>query len=202
MIAIEILIEPRIQTQHGRAIGRRALGALAAEAARAVKLKGAVSVLLTGDGAIRRLNREFRKKDKATDVLSFPAAAGRAVAGDVAISVETAARQAREQGHALAAELRILVLHGLLHLAGFDHESDTGEMARKEAALRRRFGLGAGLIERSEGETTPQRRKPRSARGLNGRAEAVPLQSRLGSEGLRTAVSLASGSRRKSGGGR
>ncbi|MGA8111043.1 MAG: rRNA maturation RNase YbeY [Acidobacteriaceae bacterium] len=131
-------------------------------AAAAVRVRGGISVLLTGDREIRRLNREFRHKDKATDVLSFPvipheptkglsgAPGGQErAAGDVAISVETAARQAEEQGHRLAAELRILALHGLLHLAGFDHETDAGRMARKEAALRRRFGLAAGLIERS-----------------------------------------------------
>jgi probable rRNA maturation factor len=148
MTPIEILTEPRIQARYGRALGRRALGAFAEEAARAMRLRGAVSVLLTGDAGIRRLNREFRGKDKATDVLSFPAPPASGTAGDLAISVDTAARQAKEQGHALGAEVRILALHGLLHLAGFDHETDAGAMARKEAALRRRLGLGAGLIER------------------------------------------------------
>lgn len=147
-----ILIEPSIQTRFGRALRRRALVALLDEAAENVRLQGEVSVLLTGDRRIRRLNREFRGVDKATDVLSFPAPeeAGRAgVAGDLAISVETAARQAEEFAHSLAAELQTLLLHGLLHLAGYDHEKDTGQMARKEAALRRRFGLASGLIERS-----------------------------------------------------
>lgn len=154
MIPIEILTEPRIQANYGRALGRRALLALVEEAAGAIRLRGAVSVLLTGDREIRRLNRTFRKKDKATDVLSFPAPAEGVdghggMAGDLAISVETAARQAEGQGHRLTAELQILALHGLLHLAGFDHETDAGAMARREAALRRRFGLGAGLIERA-----------------------------------------------------
>ncbi|HEX4064464.1 MAG TPA: rRNA maturation RNase YbeY [Acidobacteriaceae bacterium] len=126
------------------------------EAAEAVRLPGAVSVLLTSDKEIRRLNRQFRHKDKATDVLSFPAlafsapeAAKKPIAGDLAISVDTAARQAEEFGYPLATELQILVLHGLLHLAGFDHETDAGAMARKEGRLRRKLGLAAGLIERS-----------------------------------------------------
>jgi probable rRNA maturation factor len=148
-----ILIEPTIQDRFGRALRQRALSAFLREASAAVGLRGEVSVLLTGDRRIRKLNREFRGKDKATDVLSFPAAAPMnghgGIAGDLAVSVETAARQAEEHGHPLATELQILVLHGLLHLGGYDHETDKGQMARKEAALRRRFGLRAGLIERA-----------------------------------------------------
>lgn len=153
--SIMILTEPAIQAKFGRALRPRALAAFVAEAAAAAKLRGAISVLLTDDAEIRRLNREFRRKDKPTDVLSFPAAesapgkASEPLAGDLAISVETAARQAAEAGHALYVELQILALHGVLHLAGYDHEADTGQMARREAALRRRFGLAAGLIERA-----------------------------------------------------
>src|SRR5579863_3162717 len=107
------------------------------EAQAAVRLRGMVTVLLTTDAAIRRLNRRFRGKNRATDVLSFPAmeaasrqvskSAGQQIAGDLAISVETARRQAVEQGHALAVEIKVLVLHGLLHLAGYDHETDGGD---------------------------------------------------------------------------
>jgi probable rRNA maturation factor len=120
------------------------------EAQMAVGLKGEVSVLLTTDDGIRGLNRRFRKKNKATDVLSFPAAPGFGVAGDLAISVETAVRQAAEQGHRLSVELRVLMLHGLLHLTGMDHEVDDGKMARKERRLRAQLGLPMGLIERVE----------------------------------------------------
>jgi probable rRNA maturation factor len=148
-----ILIEPAIQPRFGRAVRRRALTAFLRQAASALKLEGEVSVLLTTDTEIRRLNHEFRGKNKATDVLSFPAPeplnGTPHTAGDLAISVETAARQAEEGGHALFAELEVLVLHGVLHLAGYDHESDAGQMERREAKLRRRFGLSAGLIERS-----------------------------------------------------
>ena len=168
-----ILIEPPIQAKYGRRLRPRALGVFLREAAQAAKLKGEVSVLLAGDAEIRRLNRKFRHKDKATDVLSFPVLRHRGhgergdarepesgVAGDLAVSVETAARQAGEHGHSLHVELQILLLHGVLHLAGCDHEADHGEMARKEAALRRRFALEMGLIERSQ-PANATRRRPR-----------------------------------------
>ena len=116
----------------------------------AVKLKGEVTVLLTTDDGIRGLNRRFRRKNKATDVLSFPAERGFGMAGDLAISVETAARQAAGQGHRLGVELRVLMLHGLLHLAGMDHEADDGAMGRREAKLRTMLKLPLGLIERVE----------------------------------------------------
>jgi probable rRNA maturation factor len=113
-------------------------------------------VLLTTDTAIRKLNRQFRGIDQATDVLSFPAESlpGFEVAGDLAISVPMAMRQAGEQGHALSAEVKVLMLHGLLHLAGYDHETDTGQMARRERLLRGRLGLPQGLIERVTSEPT------------------------------------------------
>ncbi|MGH9414491.1 MAG: rRNA maturation RNase YbeY [Terriglobales bacterium] len=107
---------------------------------------GEVAVRLLDDAAIRRLNRQFRHHNYATDILSFPA--GR-ISGDLAVSVDTAFRQARHYGHSLATELRILLLHGLLHLAGMDHERDHGEMHARELSLRSRFRLPSGLIERS-----------------------------------------------------
>ncbi|HEY1966292.1 MAG TPA: rRNA maturation RNase YbeY [Acidobacteriaceae bacterium] len=130
----------------------RTLNRFLSSAQAAVRLRGDVSVLLTTDQAIRRLNRQFRRMNKATDVLSFPApqeATGE-VAGDLAISVPTALRQAREQRHSLSVEIKVLILHGLLHLAGFDHEADDGQMARRERLLRGRLGLPLGLIERTE----------------------------------------------------
>jgi probable rRNA maturation factor len=138
------------------------------EAQLAVGLKGEVSVLLTTDEGIRALNWRFRKKNKATDVLSFPAGFG--VAGDLAISVETAARQAAEQGHRLSVELRVLMLHGLLHLAGYDHEIDDGAMARKERRLRAKLRLPMGLIERVDGDST---RKQKHASGVKTPAGGV-----------------------------
>jgi len=131
----------------------RALSRFLGAAQAAVRLRGQVAVLLTTDREIRRLNRQFRGKDKATDVLSFPAdprlQSEEKMAGDLAVSVAMALRQARQQGHALGTEIKVLILHGLLHLAGFDHERDNGEMARRERLLRGRLGLPQGLIERS-----------------------------------------------------
>ncbi|HVJ08194.1 MAG TPA: rRNA maturation RNase YbeY [Acidisarcina sp.] len=149
-------------TSSGRTapLGRRELSSFLGLAAEGVGVKGQISVLLTDDRTIRELNRQFRKKDKATDVLSFPAAepvsSGRKtalLAGDLAVSLETAARQARAFGHTLQTEVKVLLLHGLLHLAGLDHETDSGQMARRESSLRKRFGLPLGLIQRS-GEAT------------------------------------------------
>jgi len=148
-----IVIEPAIRAKFPRsAFTRRGLEAFLAEAATAAKLPGSVSVLITGDAAIRGLNRDFRGKDKATDVLSFPAGKDHnrsRLAGDLAISLETAACEAEQRGHTLDTELRILLLHGILHLAGYDHETDAGEMARKEDALRKKLGLRQGLIARA-----------------------------------------------------
>jgi probable rRNA maturation factor len=130
----------------------RALARFLAKAQAAVRLRGQVTVLLTTDSAIRGLNRRFRGKNKATDVLSFPAdrsaPGAQKIAGDLAISVPTACRQAAEQGHPLSMEIKVLLLHGLLHLAGYDHETDSGRMARRERVLRGRLGLRHGLIER------------------------------------------------------
>jgi len=116
----------------------------------AVGLDGDVEVLLADDATLRRLNRNFRKKNKATDVLSFPAAENPdGYAGDLAISLDTAARQADAFGHSLRDEVRILLLHGLLHLTGMDHEADRGEMAAREGELRRELRLPTTLIERA-----------------------------------------------------
>lgn len=110
----------------------------------------AFDCLITGDAHMRRLNREFRGKDAATDVLSFPAhpEAGSGRAGDIAISLARARAQARRFGHSTEREIRILMLHGVLHLLGHDHETDGGRMARAEKRWRARLGLPAGLIER------------------------------------------------------
>jgi probable rRNA maturation factor len=106
-----------------------------------------VTCLISDDTHLRELNRKFRRKDYATDVLSFPSADG--AAGELAISLDRAAQQAAECGHSVEDELRILMLHGVLHLAGMDHETDSGEMARAETRWRKRLGLPPGLVERS-----------------------------------------------------
>jgi probable rRNA maturation factor len=104
--------------------------------------------LISGDTELRRLNREFRGEDHATDVLSFPAAAPQERLGDIAISAGRARAQARQYGHSLETEIRILMLHGVLHLLGMDHAADGGRMARAEKHWRARLKLPNGLIER------------------------------------------------------
>ena len=120
-------------------------------ATRTVGLSGEVNVRITSDKEMRRLNREFRGKDKPTDVLSFPvSAAGKAkLSGDIAISAEIARENAEALGHTFDSEIKILLLHGLLHLAGYDHESDNGEMAVLEQKLRAKLKLPLGLIART-----------------------------------------------------
>lgn len=139
-------------------LSRAGLSRFLRTAQEAVGLVGEVDVLLAGDRTLRRLNRTFRGKDKATDVLSFPSygfapphgstPTAEEHAGDLAISLDTALAQAEEHGHALRDEVRVLLLHGLLHLAGMDHETDQGEMAEREGVLRARLRLPDGLIAR------------------------------------------------------
>jgi probable rRNA maturation factor len=154
----------------------RTLAQFLTRAQAAVQLRGQVTVLVTGDATMRDLNRHFRGKNKATDVLSFPSAhvlrGTENIAGDVAISVETAIRQSVEQGHSLAIEMKVLMLHGLLHLAGYDHETDAGEMRRRERSLRARLGLPLGLIERAASPTlSPKsRRKDGATKRIGSRA--------------------------------
>jgi probable rRNA maturation factor len=126
-----------------------------------VRARGEVGVALVADARVRALNKQYRRRDYATDVLSFPAggdarrvgpgADRRPYLGDIVIARGVARRQARAAGHSQRTELRILALHGLLHLLGYDHERDAGAMARVERALRRKGGLREGLIERTAG---------------------------------------------------
>ncbi|MGA7338972.1 MAG: rRNA maturation RNase YbeY [Terracidiphilus sp.] len=159
----------------------RTLARFLREAQAAVHLHGQVTVLLTTDGAIRGLNRRFRGKDHPTDILSFPAESSvwraKKVAGDLAISVPTARAQAVEQGHPLATEIRVLILHGLLHLAGYDHETDSGQMARRERILRGRLGLPMGLIERTgrPALSPEKKRKDVARRSIAGTAATVGI---------------------------
>jgi len=160
-----ILIEPPRSPTVARRnpLNKRELARFAKHAIQAAGASGDISILLTGDERIRELNRQFRKKDKPTDVLSFPAVEWgeghyKQHLGDLAISLDTAARQAEAFGHSLAAEVKILILHGTLHLAGYDHEQDEGEMARVEARLRKELDLPVTLIERAS-QTPAKARK-------------------------------------------
>ena len=139
-------------------LSSRVLTVFLQKARRAVGLHGTVSVLITGNSSMSRLNSCFRGKATATDVLSFPPAGpANRFAGDIAISLDIAEHNAHLLGHSVADEVRILILHGMLHLAGYDHENDHGEMAKKETALRKRLVLPSGLIER--GSQVPPRTK-------------------------------------------
>jgi probable rRNA maturation factor len=130
--------------------------------------RGAVSIAIVSDRRMRVLNRTFRGADYATDVLSFPTDLGPSeprprtkrnaaprtpdpglLLGEIVIALDVARRQAAEYGHSLRTELRILALHGLLHLLGYDHERDRGAMRALEDRLRRRAGLPVGLIARA-----------------------------------------------------
>jgi len=148
--------------EHGRrSAGAKGLGPwLARVAPRSAR--GSVTVAILSDSKVKALNRKYRRLDRTTDVLSFPEAGsavvfnlqGRALQstpflGDIVIGRGLAQKQARILGHSLATEFRVLALHGLLHLLGYDHEGDNGRMARAEARLRRKAGLPLGLIARS-----------------------------------------------------
>ncbi len=114
-----------------------------------------ISILFCGDGRIRALNRRFRGKDRATDVLAFPQADAERLLGDIAISVPYASRQARRAAEPLARELDRLLLHGFLHLLGYDHETDRGEMDALEGELRRRLNLSPAVAGRRRERGTP-----------------------------------------------
>ena len=147
-------------------LNERSLERFVVRAKRAAGLRGAVTVLVTTSTELRSLNHRFRGKDKPTDVLSFPAemmSRGR-FAGDVAISADIAAKNARRLGHTPAEEIKVLTLHGLLHLAGYDHEADDGTMARREGRLREQLGLPVALIERSQKPRGSQRAARRRVR--------------------------------------
>jgi probable rRNA maturation factor len=151
----------------GRPAAARGLAAWLARVAPR-RARGTVSVALVSDARSRTLNRTYRRKDYATDVLSFPAgppsstrlrsglASSRSAAprrpaflGDIVIARGVARRQARQARHSELTELKVLALHGLLHLLGYDHEHDNGLMQRVELRLRRNGGLSAGVIERA-----------------------------------------------------
>ncbi len=121
----------------------REIERFARRAQRELRARSSITICLMDDRAIRALNAKFRGRRKATDVLSFPSGLGHnGFLGDIAISVQTARNNARREEHSLLEEIELLVLHGLLHLLGYDHETDSGQMTRKELRLRPKLGLG------------------------------------------------------------
>jgi probable rRNA maturation factor len=162
-----------------------ALSRFTARARRAAGLRGTVDVLVTANAEMKSLNRRFRGKDKATDVLSFTAprdSLRKQLAGEIAISAEMAAQNARVLGHTAAQEVKILVLHGILHLRGYDHERDNGQMARRERQLRAQLRLPVGLLERAFGkrgraaQTAPNMTAPNESQP-NGRGRRAPRKA-------------------------
>jgi probable rRNA maturation factor len=151
-----VIFEPGISGASTRSLNTAQLQRFARRAQTLARVKGEVDILISSNKRLRDLNRRFRRKDKATDVLSFPRPSG----GDIAISAQIALENAQRYGHTLASELKILVLHGMLHLAGYDHESDNGRMAGAENRLRSQLKLPASLIDRtlSSGKSQPTTR--------------------------------------------
>ncbi len=148
-----------------RGLSKDSLERFTLRARKLAGLQGTANVQVTASRAVQALNRRFRSKNKATDVLSFPAGEAAILnkktmplAGDIVISAEIAERNAVKLGHSAAEEVKILTLHGILHLAGFDHERDNGEMALRESELRLKLGLPMALIER----TSPERSQTNS----------------------------------------
>lgn len=168
-----VILEKKIAGLNEDALGRFVL-----RARKAVGLRGQVNVLVTSNAAVRSLNLRFRRQNKATDVLSFPSTSlsesrnAANLAGDVAISADIALKNSFRLGHPAAQEIKILALHGILHLAGFDHERDNGQMARKEANLRRALGLSAALIERVNTERAQPARSTKRGRATSARRQA------------------------------
>ena len=140
-----VIFDPPISGVSSRNVSSAQLQRFARRAQTLARVKGEVDILIASNKRLRELNRRFRRKDKPTDVLSFPRPSG----GDIAISVQIALDNAHQFGHNLATELKVLVLHGMLHLAGHDHESDNGRMAHLEARLRAQLKLPASLIDRT-----------------------------------------------------
>jgi probable rRNA maturation factor len=177
----------------GRAVAAGGLGRWLAKTAPA-SVQGAVTIALISDARVRTLNRDYRGVDHATDVLSFPASDGQSPAprssqrrgaprllGDIVIANGISRRQARDEGHLHTTELRVLALHGLLHLLGYDHEApdDAGAMARIERRWRRRGGLGASLIERVRGDDATPLAAPAETRRPQGQKRAGAARRRL-----------------------
>lgn len=148
----------------------RALALFAGKARRAVGLQGEVVILVTSNNEMQQFNRAYRGKNKPTNVLSFPSQSPKML-GDIAVSVEIAADNAADLGHSTETEVKILILHGLLHLAGYDHETDNGKMEARETELRLHLKLPTGLIERAHGNDRPlsgRGKKPSAAHKQQG----------------------------------
>ena len=151
-----VIFDPPITGVSNSSVSAAQLQRFARRAQELAEVQGEVDILIATNKRLRELNRRFRRKNKPTDVLSFPRPSG----GDIAISAQIARDNAQRFGHSLAIELKILVLHGMLHLAGYDHESDNGRMARAEVRLRSQLKLPASLIDRTHSSGRSAKAKP------------------------------------------
>ena len=151
-----VIFDPPITGVSNSSVSAAQLQRFARRAQKLAEVQGEVDILIATNKRLRELNRRFRRKDKPTDVLSFPRPSG----GDIAISAQIALENAQRYGHSLAIELKILVLHGMLHLAGYDHESDNGRMARAESRLRSQLKLPVSLIDRTHSSGRSAKAKP------------------------------------------
>jgi probable rRNA maturation factor len=154
-----VIFESLIPGASTRSISVAQLQRFARRAQTLAEVSGEVDILIASNKRLRDLNRRFRRKNKPTDVLSFPRPSG----GDIAISAQIARENAARFGHSLATELKILVLHGMLHLGGYDHESDDGRMASAEARLRSQLKLPTSLIDRTHSRGEGPQAKPTAA---------------------------------------
>jgi probable rRNA maturation factor len=169
-------------------------------------VRGEVNIYVTSSREMQDLNRRYRRKNKPTDVLSFPSRAP-GVAGDIAISLEIAAANAADMGHSLATEVKVLILHGLLHLAGYDHEKDNGEMLARETAMRQELKLPVGLIERTRvaaAEAAEVARRPKATPKKTAAARSTTARRHVASKLSKptAAKRSTSGKVRKRGGSR
>jgi probable rRNA maturation factor len=176
-------------------ISRQTLARFATRARELAGVSGEVAVLITSSRQIQGLNRRFRRKNKPTDVLSFPREDG----GDIAISAEIAQSNAQRFRHSTATEIKVLILHGMLHLAGYDHETDNGRMQKREAKLRAQLKLPASLIQRTlngpGSSLSSAAKKATGALGTkskSGRAKAIPAQKTAAREPQTNAVTKGS----------
>jgi probable rRNA maturation factor len=154
-----VIFDPPISGASTRSVSAAQLQRFARRAQKLAEVQGDVDILISTNTRLRDLNRRFRRKNKPTDVLSFPRPSG----GDIAISAQIALDNAQRYGHSFANELKILVLHGMLHLAGYDHEADNGRMARAESRLRSQLKLPASLIDRAHSSGKSTQAKPTPA---------------------------------------
>ena len=187
-----VIFESPISGASTRNVNAAQLQRFARRAQKLAEVQSEVDILIATNKRLRDLNRRFRRKNKPTDVLSFPRPSG----GDIAISVQIALENAQRYGHSLANELKILVLHGMLHLAGHDHESDNGRMARLESRLRAQLKLPASLIDRTHARAKAPQAKTAATQSAKPRKNhshrAVARSSKARRKSAATKVSSAS----------